>query len=212
MKTFRNLEQTPWILAPGALADTNTASGNVPVATQKQPLIECASFAIDPKGQQFANAYFYKELGADAELSHFVYEVSFLFPTAADAAASQALELDLQQTISGVTFNWGLQFDFAEDEIRVWNRAIKQWLPTGDQCPRWPTEEWQRVKLTVSRYLGTVDYLLLNFNGNDLLLNKIEGTASVGEKPQINFAIQLDSNQKGDPYRVMIDAVNITAE
>lgn len=210
--TFDGLELTPWLLAPGALADSDTAAGNVSTATQTQPGVECASFAIDPKGQSWANAYWYKELGADARVTHLVYEASFLFPTAADAQASQAIEMDIQQTISGVTFNWGLQFDFADNAIRVWNRASKSWNPTGQPCPRWPEMEWQRVRLEVSRLSTSVAYNLLTINEQDVLLQQAYPQATVGEKPQINCAIQLDGGKSGTAYRVMVDGVRLATK
>lgn len=211
MKRFGNLERTPWKLATGALADSDISHGNIPVAAQTQPLIECASFGIAPKGQSFANAYWYKELGADARKTHFVYEVAFLFPTIADTQACQALELDLQQTVSGVTFNWGLQFDFADNQVRVWDRGQKKWEPTGMNCPRWPAMAWMDVSLRGHRDSNKLFYDLLTINDSDHLLQSFFTQTRVGEKEQINCAVQLDGNTKGEAYRVMVDAVSLAA-
>lgn len=212
---YENLEQTPWLLAPGALADSDIVGGNVPIATQKQPLVECASFAIDPLGKSYADAYWYKELGAQPHTYQQTFELFSLFPTLNDSNASQAVELDLQQTIGGITFNWGLQFYFTEAQIRVWDRLSNVltpgtgWKPTGHPLPRWTPGMWQHIKLTVSRASSSVFYDVLEVNGVSFLLQQSFSVASVGEKEQLNCAVQLDGNSTGVAYKMMVDAVSL---
>jgi hypothetical protein len=216
-KVFSGLELTPWKLAAGALADSDTAKGNIPIAVQSQPLIECASFAIDPKGKAWADAYWYKELGADASKTRFTYEVSFLFPTPAYSLASQAIELDIQQVISGMVYNFGFQFDFAEGIFRTWNRGEHEaigggWNPTTMSLPRWSAGQWTRVAVQGHTLPGSVLYDSVTINNVKSTLNIHYPAAKLNLSDMLNCAVQLDGNASGTAYRVMVDVVSLRLE
>lgn len=214
---YDSLELAPWLLAAGSLADSDTSSGNVPSATQTQPsAIGCASFAIDPKGKPWANAYWYKQHGPQAGLTRFIYSASFLFPSAADAAASQAVEMDIQQVIAGVTYNFGFQFDFAEGQFRVWNRAGHEasgggWNATEVPMPRWEAGEWVRVEVLCHRTSGSVTYDQLIINGVSHLLGQSYPAPTLSLSDMLNCAVQLDGNGAGAGYRVVVDDVSFQA-
>lgn len=215
---YENLEYLPWLLAPGSLADSDTVGGNIPDSFQRRPSVECASFGIDPKGKEYANAYFFQEKKPDAGKTRFKYEISFLFPTQNDANASQALELDIQQVIKTQVFNIGFQFDFAEKFFRIWNRMAKvkglpnPWVPTVTLAPRWKALDWHRVIVEGHRDNANVYYDALTFDGSR---TQLTGSFPLVIIPNyttdaINCAVQLDGNQAGTAYRVMIDSVRFT--
>lgn len=209
-KVFDGLELTPWLLAQGALADSDTASGNVPTATQRQPSIECASFAIDPQTKSFANAYWYKKLGADEGKTTFTYEASFLFPTTADVAASQAVEFDFQQVISGIVYNLGWQFDYADGKFRVWNRGVKAWVPVMIALERPSTLTWTRLALAGHRDANSIYYATVTINGTTFSINQSFPAPNLGLTDMLNCAFQLDGNKAGVAYRVMVDGMRLT--
>lgn len=204
-KVFTGLELTPWLIAAGAAADTG-AAGNVPVASQAQVEEGTAYVAINPQGKAYANAYFYKTLGADPTRNTYDYELRMMIATPDECAAAQAVELDIQQCIGGVVYNTGLQFDFQSNQIRIWNRAGKAWVATGLACPRWQAEVWQIVTLQTHRKVAGVYY------------DSVGGTPStasylapkLGLADMMNVAVQLDGNSAGAPFRVYLDYVNFT--
>lgn len=214
---FNNLERSIWKVAAGALADTNTQHGNVPVAAQSLPSVACATLSLDPRGQPYANAYFYKEHGPHPSVSTFIYSAAFLFPTVQDSQRCQALELDLQQVIRGEVANFGLQLDFAEGFVRVWNRAAHEagkegWQATSKPVSRWAEGQWLEITLAVRRDKGKVAYQSLVLGGQTIPLGNVAfKTAKLSLADMLNCAIQLDGNRSGESYRVVVDAVSLTA-
>jgi hypothetical protein len=214
---FEGLELTPWLLAPGAAANTGS-TGSLAVATQGQPGINSAWFSLAPKGP-YANGYFFKKLGADPTRKNYKFEVALMFGSPVDAAASQALELDIQQVISGMVYNTGLQFDFEENALRVWDRAAKEagdpnpWKPTGLPCPRWTAGKWMRGVYTTHRDDSNVYVGRFDLNGTTLLQpNSVPFAAPhLGLTDMLNCAIQLDGNQSATAYKVYLGPTRFTA-
>jgi hypothetical protein len=207
---FDALEQSPWLLAPGTAANTGS-TGSTAVATQGQPGVSCAWFKLAPNGP-YADAYWYKKLGADPSKKKFKYELSFLFPTPADSNASQCVELDIQQVISGFGFNLGFQFDFAENLLRVWNRTGKAWVSTGKPCPRWTSGQWMRIIAECHRDEANVYHDAMTMNGNRIDLGGMSfPVAKLNLPDMLNCAVQMDGNKPGTAYTVVVDAVRFTA-
>lgn len=206
---FGGLEQTAWLVASGAAADTG-ATGNVPVASQSQPSTTTAWFAIDPQTKAYANAYFYKKLGADASKTSFKYALRLMCATAAECAASQAVELDVQQVIGGVVYNTGAQWDFADGQFRVWNRSGHAWVATGIVATRWTPGQWMSVVLETHRTDTTVVYDAITVNGVRTALTQSYPAPNLGLTPMLNCAVQLDGNKTGAPYHIYVDAVSMT--
>lgn len=205
---FDKLERTPWILAGGTLANTNT-TGSTAVSTQGQAGATSAWFNLAPNGA-WADAYFYKTLGADASKHNFIFEQSFLFPTPTDSAASNCVELDIQQVIGGNVYNGGWQFDFTENSLRVWNRSGKTWVATGKPCPRWTAGQWVDIKVETHRDDTTFYHDAITINGVRTPINMSFPLAKLPLGDMLNCAIQLDGNKAGTPYRLCIDNVRFT--
>lgn len=210
IKTFSALETAPWLLAGGTVADSIGSSATA-TGTQTQPTAQCAAFSITPN-DPYANQYWYKKLGPEPQLDTFKYSVSFLFPTAADAAACQALELDLQQVIGGAVYNGGLQMDFADGAVRVWDRAALRWSVVATLA-RWLPGTWHCVSFELFRgeaagsgfYYGSVVV-----DGGKTLVGSFH-TAPIdpAQPDMLNVAVQLDTNGAKTPYRVMVDCVEL---
>lgn len=211
-KSWHDLERSMWLLAPGALANTGSAGS---LADGFQTLLDtnCGSFTLRPHGP-YADRYWYRELGADPFKSRYRYEASFLFGSAADSNAVQAIEMDIQQCIGGIVFNPALQFDFAEDIVRIWNRSIKpqgEWEPIGLPCPRWDFGKWNTVAIEAHRTLNTIAYDAVTLNG---VVTKILAAPfpapNLGKPDMQNIGFQLDSNKNGTAFKVFVDAMNFT--
>ena len=213
--SFPALETTPWLLAPGASANTGSA-GSLATATQAQPSSSCAWFNIAPLGA-YADAYWYKTLGANPSKTTYTYQLSFMFNTAADAAASQCVELDIQQCIGGVVYNNGWQFDFQSNQVRVWDRDAKEkglpnpWVATVLACPRWTAGKWMNIFVENHRDSTTVYADAITINGVRTPINMSFPAPTLGLSDMLNCAIQLDSNSVGAAYKLYIDNIIFTA-
>jgi hypothetical protein len=212
---FDGLELTPWLLAPGTAANTGS-TGSTAVATQAQPGITSAWFNLAPAGP-WANAYWYKKFGVWPKKNTFTYELSFLFGTAGDSAASNCVELDIQQVISGLGFNPGWQFDFNENLLRVWDRDRKQkglpepWISTGHPCPRWIAGQWVHIVAENHRDGANVYHDAMTINGNRIPINMMFPATPLALPDMLNCAVQLDGNKAGTAYKLYIDRVKFTA-
>lgn len=210
-KTWSDLERSMWLLAPGALANTGSA-GSLADGFQVLPDTKCGSFEIRPHGP-YADRYWYRELGADPFKSRYRYEASFLFGSASDSNAPQAVEMDIQQCIGGLVFNPALQFAFASNQIRIWNRSVKpqgEWVPTGLPCTRWNFGQWQTVAIEAHRTLNTVMYDSLTINGTVTKLTQSFVAPNFGKPDMLNVGFQLDGNKDGTAFKIYPDAMNFT--
>lgn len=208
VKIFADLERTPWLQAEGSLANTagvTSLAGTI----QSQPGVECAFFAISPSGP-FANAYWYKQLGAAPLWTKFSYAASFMFPTQGDSDASRALELDLQQVIGGQVFNFGWQADFADSSFRVWDRSTGSggWVAAIDGLPRWKSNQWYTMVGRGHRTATELVYTEIAVDDVTSKINIVKPLAKIDLPDMLNVGVQIDTGQK--PYRVMVDAMSLT--
>jgi hypothetical protein len=212
---YDHLERDTWLLAPGAAANTG-ATGSLATATQAPPTTSTAWLKLAPHGP-YANAYWYEKKTPDAAKTKFQMEVSFMFGSAADAAASQAIELDIQQVISRTVFNAGLQFNFQSNQVRVWNRYAKEhglpdpWRAVpGMVCPQWPAGQWMRVVFGAHRDSNSVHYDPVTVNGVTTAINLSFSSVNLPLPDMMNCAHQLDGNASGTAYQVYRDDVRFT--
>lgn len=206
---FDDLELTPWLIAGGTAANTG-AAGNSADSTQTQSGAQCATFGIIPAGA-YADKYWYKKFGPQPTLTRFEQKVSFLFPTAADAAASQCVETDLQQCIGGVVYNFGTQHDFAENSFRLWNRSAVAWIPVVIPMPRKLAGTWAQLTLQCHRDATRVYYDAVLINGVPLVFAPVSFPApTLGLSDMLNYGFQLDSNAMGKAYTVAVNKMKLS--
>lgn len=206
---FPALETTTWLLAPGASANTGS-TGSLATATQAQPSSSSAWFNIAPLGA-YADAYWYKTLGANPSKTNYTYQLSFMFNTAADAAASQCVELDIQQCIGGIVYNTGVQFNFQASQLRVWNRSAGAWVATGTSCPRWVAGQWMHIFVENHRDASNVYSDAITINGVRTPINLSFPAPNLGLSDMLNCAVQLDSNSTATAYKLYVDNIIFTA-
>ena len=215
VKVFDGLELTPWTVAGGSAANS---SGNTGVAGDAQsiPTDKNAFLQILPNGLAFANKYWYKNRPGDATKKTYDYEGLLMLPTAADCAASQAIELDIEQRISGTCFNVGFQWDFAEKVLRVWNRSASTptvphgWQSIGVSLARWAPLSWHSFKLEAHRDDSSVHYDAATVDGNRIDLSGLSFPAiQLNEPDCMNNALQLDANSAGAAYLMYIDQIRL---
>jgi hypothetical protein len=210
---FDKLERTPWLVAAGTVANTNT-TGNTATSAQTIPGINYASRTIIPNGP-YADKYWFKQLGANASFRKFRQEGSFLFPAATDSANSQCVETDFDKSddVAGPVYNAGSQFDFAENSFRLWDRSTGVWHPTGIAMPRFAYATWVDFVMDFHHDNDAIYYDSYILNGNKLTLDPTMTkfpSPKLQKDPHMNYGFQLDGEKIAKAYTVFIDNFKLT--
>jgi hypothetical protein len=205
---FDKLERTPWLVAAGTVANSNT-TGNTATSAQTIPGVNYASRTIVPDGP-YADKYWFKQLGVNKTFRRFRQEGSFLFPSMADAANSQCVETDFDKVddSTGPVYNAGSQFDFAENMFRLWDRSLKTWHPTGIAMPRFAYATWVDFAMDFHHDDDAIYYDGYMLNGNKLKLGDVPAgftAPKLGLEPHMNYGFQLDGEKIAKAYTVFID-------
>lgn len=214
-QVWTNLERYPWDLVGPGLADTG-AKGNTPLSVQTVPTLLSAVRSTNPEGKEYADVMWDLKLGINPKLTHYSYYCWVMFPTALAAIASQAIELDFLHVVNGMYFDGGLQADFADGVVRIWNKGTENWepvkLPLLWPCPRWVSNVWIPMGFSWHRDASNVYYDSVTIGSVINLLKVSYPAIKTTEADLLNVGFQMDGNKTGDPYTVIYDAVTVTAK
>jgi hypothetical protein len=211
VKVYDHIESTPF----GQNSLAQVGGSGLGVATQKQPGVECAEFAIAPTppavgASNYFDCYYYQDFPLDDSLTKFKLEASWLFPTLADANASQCLEMEARHVLTnGNMYVIACQLDFADKALRVFDHT-KKWFPIGVAQPRLVPETWYTVTLEGHHDATTIYYDGVTINGVKSVPVGQGAVFNLGWKRMNRIALQLDGNGHGTPYRVKLDNVRLT--
>lgn len=206
------LEEQAWFVAPGTAANTGT-TGSAQTGKQTLPGVNFGTFSIAPQGP-WANRYHFRKFTPDALKANYLYEISVMFPTPADAAASNCLELDIQQVIAHRVYNPGLQLDFGEGFWRVWNRSAtpRDWVSTGTVIKRIAPLTWTHLAFMAHRDDSNVysDAAFVNGTAIPGVSMKFPSTLETDEPDMLNIGFQEDANKTATPYTVAVNRIRFT--
>lgn len=216
VKVYDHLESHPW----NQNSKAQVGGSGLGAASNKQPAVECAEFAILPDkpipvanggtGKNYFDCYYSQDFPLDDTLTNFKLEASWLFPTDADAKASQCLEMEARHIIPGGLMSViACQLDFADNTLRVFDH-IKKWYPTGSPQARLAAGTWNTVVLEGHKDAKTVYYDGVTVNGVKSGVGLTADIYNLGWGRMNRVALQLDGNGSGVPYRVKIDNVRLT--
>jgi hypothetical protein len=155
----------------------------------------------------FGDALWWKELGANANASHFLYDLYFYYT---NAGAPQALEFDGNQTVGGRKYIFGTQCNVAAGQWDVWNTAGAAWVHTGIACAAPPTNNWNHLVLEFERVNGQTHFIAVTLNGNKSYINRYFNSKAWSGS-ELNVAFQMDETSRGTNYDVWLDKVNLSA-
>jgi len=167
---------------------------------------KAAHFWIGGK-TSFSDALWWKELGANANASHFVYDLYFYYT---NAGAVQALEFDGNQSVGGKKYIFGHQCNVAAGQWDVWNSAGTAWVHTGISCSAPPTYTWNHLVLEYERVNGQAHFIAITLNGKKSYVNRYYNVKSSGGG-ELNVAFQMDETHNATNYDVWLDKVNLIA-
>lgn len=161
----------------------------------------------------YNNGYWYKKwLGVQA--SSLVQTLSVTFPTAADVAACQAIEFELQQSDGERVYNMAWQCPVRRTGFwRTFDYTTHKWEETT--IPATTFVPGQRVDL-IAKYLLTPDattHVSLTIDGVEYPVNISRVPTAKASSQYLSIGFQLDSDSKTPPtpYKVFVRNINIHA-
>jgi hypothetical protein len=178
----------------------HSASHNV-----ASPSMDGSSAQFNIRGFPYANAIWWRQLGADDSATHFVYDLYFYI---IDPGASEALEFDVNQSVGGRKYIMGTQCGINYDhQWDVWDTAGHGWRPTGIPCSV-NANSWNHLTWEFYRDNGMVHYVAVTLNGERHDIARSYGSIPSGVR-EINVAFQMDQSGEGRPYSVWLDQVSL---
>lgn len=156
----------------------------------------------------YSNALWWKQLGANSSASHFVYDLYFYLTTPQDA---QALEFDVNQSVGGYKYIFGVQCDIrSSGQWQVWDGTAQTWRSTGAACPMPAAYTWHHLVEEFQRGSnGQTTFVAITLDGVTHYINQSYWSlgSSVNE---INVAVQLDGDYAQYAYSEWIDQVKLS--
>src|SRR2546425_12047 len=132
--------------------------------------------------------------------------------TFSNLESSQAVEFDINQFFSGMSFIWGHECRIAGGhEWDTWDNINMHWVPSGIACNPL-SNAWNHLVIQAQR---TSDNRLLfksiTLNGKTNTLNRYDNPSpTTWYGLTINY--QMDGNSQQQPYSVHLDKLNFTYE
>jgi hypothetical protein len=159
-------------------------------------------------GSPYHNALWWKQLGANPNATHFIYDLYFYMT---NAGAAQALEFDMNQSVGGHKFIFGTQCNIRNgSQWDVWDTANGKWVHSGVGCSRPPAYTWNHVVLEFQRVGSQTKFISVTLNGNKSYFNRTFNTYGSGVS-ELNTAVQLDGDYNQEDYSMWVDKMQVTA-
>lgn len=179
-----------------------------------------ARFSLLNPSPGYSNAlYWYNSVccqtGVSAQYTQFIYD---LYAYVKDPGVIQALEFDVNQTISNPSSGTSIRYVFGHEcnlketgTWRVWDDP-SGWVETGVRCEMKPNS-WNHLTFKHERTSdGKVHYSTLEVNGVPYAINYTGAPRPLDVlADDLNVAFQMDSDVEGHPYSIWLDKVTLTA-
>lgn len=190
-------------------------AGNGPVATYSTSSGH-SSPSMDGNSRQFniggttpySNALWWKQLGANSGVKNFKLDLYYYIK---DSSAAQALEFDVNQSLSGKKYIFGTQCNIKDGHVwDVYDPYNHAWKHTSISCATPRSYTWHHVVLEFQRTSApNVSFIAVTINGTKHYFNRVYAprTSSANE---INVAFQMDGNGSMTDYSVWLDKVTLT--
>lgn len=209
-KTYSNLDQASGWKSCTVCAG---AAGQGKVATYSMSTGR-SSPSMDGKSAQFnlggstpyTAALWWKQLGANSSAHHFKYDLYFYIK---NPGAAQALEFDVNQSLSGHKYIFGTECSIKSGVWKVWNYNTR-WQSTGLSCHAPSAYKWHHLVEEFERTTdGKVKFVSISLDGSTHYINRTYAPRPSGAK-EINVAFQMDGDKQQTNYSVWLDKVKLT--
>jgi len=159
-------------------------------------------------GTPWGTALWWKQVGGNDAMTHFVYNMSFYLT---DVNAAQALEFNVNQNAGGNRYEYATQCDIkGSHHWRVWPQTQKQWVDSGVPCATPKQGEWNQLTWEFSRTSSNqIVFEAVTLNGQRSVINQsFDSVPASGSG--IDVAFQMDSDGGPTPWSVWVDKVSLT--
>jgi len=158
-------------------------------------------------GTPYADAIWWKQLGADSSKTNFQYDLDF-YLTAPQYA--QALEFDANQSIGDKKFIFGTECNIKANSWDVWDTAGNTWVSTGIPCAMPSAYQWHHLTWQFYRDANTVHFVAFTLDGVTHYVNRVYNAKPVNAQ-EVNVAFQMDGDYAMHSYSVWLDNVTLKA-
>lgn len=183
---------------PGA-AIGSAAGVNSPSMTGNSRVFSIAS------SHPYADALWWKQLGAANTATNLVYDVYFYLKTPQNA---QALEFDANQANGNKRWIFGTECNIASGHWDVWGNVQGNWLSTGIPCKMPSAFTWHHLTWEFKRTASTLTYIAFTLDGVKHYVNRTyTGRPNGGN--ELNVAVQLDLRGNHAAFSEWVDNVSL---
>jgi hypothetical protein len=179
------------------------------VENQASPSLSGRSARFNVGGSTpYADAIWWKQLGADNAKTHFQYDLDF-YLTAPQFA--QSLEFDANQSTGGKKFIFGTQCNVKGDgQWDVWDTAGNIWRPTGIACAMPAAYQWHHLTWQFYRDSSKIYFVSVTLDGVTHYVN-VSYNAKPVNAAEVNVAFQMDGDYAMHSYSAWLDNVTLRA-
>ena len=156
----------------------------------------------------YADAIWWKQLGADNAKTRFQYDLDFYLTTPQYA---QALEFDANQSTGGKKFIFGTECNIKGDgQWDVWDTAGNTWRPTGIACAMPAAYRWHHLTWQFYRDSSKIYFVSFTLDGVTHYVNRSYNAKPVNAA-EVNVAFQMDGDYAMHSYSAWLDNVTLRA-
>jgi hypothetical protein len=208
--TISNIDSMTGWQDCGACAGRNGTGPTVPYSMTQNissPSLDgnAAKFSIGGS-TAYANALWWKQLGAKPSASHFIYNIDFYLT---NPSAAQALEFDMNQSLNGRKYIFGTECSFrGSKQWDVWDSS-KHWIPTGIACPVLSAYTWHHLTIEAERSGTQTHFISITLDGTKHYVNRYQASQTSGSS-ELNVAVQMDENGSATNYSMWTDKISLT--
>jgi hypothetical protein len=209
---YRNIDQmTGWKSCDACAGASGSGPSAVVTLTQNlsSPSLDGKSAKFYLQGStSYSNGLWWRQLGANDAVSHFVYDLYFYLK---NPSAAQALEFDVNQGLNSKKYIFGTECDIKNNHVwKIYDAYNHKWMLTSIACSAPSAYAWNHLTLEFQRYNGHVKFVSITMNGKKSYLNKSYSPESSSSK-ELNVAVQIDGDKNNTAYSEYADKINLTA-
>lgn len=205
-----SIEQMSGWASCSVCAGTNGAGASAPhsMTLVSSPALSGSSAKFHLGGSTpYANALWWKQLGANNSKTHFTYDVYFYLKTPSSA---QALEFDVNQSNGSHKFIFGTECNIKGGHVwDVYDPKYGAWRSTGIYCGQPSAYKWHHLHWEFYRDSTKVHFVSVTLDGVKHYVNRAY-YARGSSANEINVAFQMDGDKYQTDYDTWLDKISLT--
>ena len=159
-------------------------------------------------GTPWADALWWKQIGGNDAITHFIYQISYYLT---NVPAAQALEFNVNQNAGGWRYEYATQCDIrGAGTWRIWDHTAMHWVATSAPCLAPTANAWNKLSWEFARTADhKVVWVAVTLNGQRSEINQTFD-AFPASGSGIDVAFQMDSDSGPSPWSVWVDNISLS--